>query len=134
MLFALAVAGCFVTGIRTAAGESLLAVEGLRCEYLADPLGIDVVQPRLSWALAAGPRGRQQSAYRVLVASAPELLEQERGDRWDSGRVSSEQSTFVVYEGRPLTSGQRCYWKVRVWDREGKASSWSAPARWSMGL
>ena len=27
-----------------------------------------------------------------------------------------------------------CHWKVRVWDKDGKASDWSQPALWSMGL
>jgi alpha-L-rhamnosidase len=109
-------------------------VERLRCEYLENPLGIDVVKPRLSWSLSPGPRGLRQSGYQILVASTPENLRRDRGDLWDSGKVCSEQSTFVVYRGRPLTSGIRCQWKVRVWDGADRASVWSSPAMWSMGL
>lgn len=108
--------------------------ERLRCEYLAEPLGIDVEKPRLSWELSPGPRGLRQSAYRVLVASTPENLRRGRGDLWDSGKVRSEQSRFVEYRGRALRSGARCYWKVRVWDGEDRPSAWSRPALWSMGL
>ncbi|MCC7174237.1 MAG: family 78 glycoside hydrolase catalytic domain [Bryobacterales bacterium] len=126
--FALLTAGC------TAYGQAGRAVTGLTCEYLVNPLGIDVLQPRLSWMQAAGARRHGQSAYRVLVASSPEILRKDRGDLWDSGKVDSDQSTFVVYTGQPLTSGRRCYWKVRVWDRQGRASQYSEPAMWSMGV
>jgi alpha-L-rhamnosidase len=120
--------------VSSLSGQASFPVEGLTCEYLTNPLGIDVQQPRLSWVLGPGPRGHSQSAYRVLVASSPEALRQDRGDLWDSGRVASSQSRFVVYSGRPLTYGTRCFWKVRVWDRQGRASQWSEPALWSMGV
>ena len=106
----------------------------MRCEYLVNPLGIDVEKPRLSWQLTPGPRGRQQSAYHVLVASSLENLQKNRGDLWDSGKTASGNTTFVEYAGQPLTSGQRVWWKVRVWDEKGRASAWSRPAYWSMGL
>ncbi|MGB0258545.1 MAG: hypothetical protein ACPGES_07840, partial [Coraliomargarita sp.] len=67
-------------------------VENLRCEYLENPLGIDVRQPRLSWQLEAGGqksevRGLKQTAYRLLVASSLKKLEQNQGDLWDTGIV-----------------------------------------------
>jgi alpha-L-rhamnosidase len=110
--------------------------ESLLCEYLTDPLGIDETEPRLSWQLKApdaASRGAHQSAYRIVVASSPELLGQDKGDLWDSGKVPSEQSVHVVYAGRPLRSRMRCHWKVMIWDN-GKPSVWSKPAFWSMGL
>ena len=109
----------------------------LRCEYLTDPLGIDVTKPRLSWQLQAtdaGSRGERQTAYQVLVASTKALLDQGRGDLWNSGTIVSDQSVHVVYDGAPLTSGTACFWKVRVKDEKGILSPWSAPARWTMGL
>jgi len=125
--WSLVLAGCAASAQAPAAGA------GLRCEYLVDPLGIDVEKPRLSWMLAPGPRGHAQSAYQVLVASSPENLQRNRGDLWDSGKIGSAESTFVVYEGRPLSSGTRAWWKVRVWDEQGRAT-WSGVAHWSMGL
>jgi hypothetical protein len=109
-------------------------VEGLRCEYLANPLGIDVEKPRLSWISAGSARGWRQTAYRVLAASTPETLRKDAGDLWDSGKVNSDQSTWVGYAGKPLTSGLRVYWKVRVWDGANRPSPWSGQAMWSMGL
>ncbi|MDP9362916.1 MAG: hypothetical protein M3Q10_01575, partial [Chloroflexota bacterium] len=114
--------------------EGNLRATGLRCEYLTDPLGIDVARPRLSWTLESGRRGERQSAYRILVASDRARLLAGEGDLWDSGHVASGQSTHVVYGGPALASRQRCWWSVRVWDRDGRASASSAPAWWETGL
>lgn len=112
----------------------MISVLGLKCEYLTDPLGIDVVQPRLSWLLESDERGTVQTAYRILVSSSEETLARDEGDLWDSGRVESDQSVHVAYAGRPLQSRQSCFWKVRTWDNHGNASKWSKSARWSMGM
>ncbi len=119
---------------RVAFGETALSVEGLRCEYLVNPLGMDVEKPRLSWTLAPGPRGRRQSAYQVLVAGSPANLQRNLSDLWDSGKIISDQTAFVPYAGQPLASGTQAWWKVRLWDQEGHVTPWSAPAHWSMGL
>jgi hypothetical protein len=64
-----------------------VSVNHLRCEYLSDPLGIDVPQPRLSWRIESATRGEMQTAYQVLVASTPEKLAADQGDLWESGKV-----------------------------------------------
>lgn len=115
------------------AGASMQVTQ-LRCEYLDNPVGIDVTAPRLSWVLESSERGQGQSAYQVLVASSIEKLAPGQADIWDSGQVASDQSTQVAYAGKPLVSGQRCCWTVRVWDKDGKAQPWSRPGFWSMGL
>ncbi len=115
-------------------GAFAATVANLRCEYRANPLGIDVETPRLSWAMESTRRGEQQTAYQILVASSAELLNQNQGDRWDSGRVASDQCLQVEYRGKPLASRMPCYWKVRVWDRAGTPTAWSPPALWTMGL
>jgi alpha-L-rhamnosidase len=109
-------------------------VSSLTCEYLTDPLGIDDTAPRLSWKLNSTERGQIQTAYRVIVSSSVEKLAANEGDIWDSGKVVSDRSVHVDYGGRPLKSRDRCFWKVRVWDREGMQSEWSDAARWEMGL
>lgn len=135
--------------------RSALSLASLRCEYLSDPLGIDVEKPRLSWVMEGGgqrteDRAQKQTAYQVLVASTPELLAKDQGDLWDSGKVASDQSVQVEYAGRPLLSRTRCHWEVRVWlarrspggevkpgeggDKDGRRSAWSQPALWTMGL
>lgn len=106
----------------------------LQCEYRFNPLGIDEVQPRLIWQVQSDERNQAQTAYQILVASSKELLQNNHGDFWDSGRISSDETVNIAYSGKPLTSGARCFWKVRIWDKKGRASAWSAPAMWSMGL
>ncbi|MBI4326049.1 MAG: glycoside hydrolase family 78 protein [Chloroflexi bacterium] len=111
-----------------------VGVKGLRCEYLKDPLGIDVTKARLSWILQSEQRGQKQTAYRVVVASSPGTIAKDQGDLWDSGKVESDQTAQVEYAGKPLASRMRCYWKVRAWDKDGQPSAWSTPAVWTMGL
>jgi alpha-L-rhamnosidase len=116
-----------------AIGDDLTPTD-LRCESLVDPLGIDVRAPRLSWIVESSTRGQKQTAYRVLVAGDRETLARDQGDLWDSGRTESGETRAIVHAGQPLRSHQPCYWKVRVWDRDGRPSAWSQPAFWSMGL
>lgn len=106
----------------------------LRCEYLVNPRGIDVRAPRLSWIVESPARGQKQTAYQVVVAGDRAALDRDQGDLWDSGRVTSAETSAIVYSGKPLAAHQPCYWKVRVWDRDGMPSAWSAPAFWSMGI
>ena len=103
---------------------------GSRREYLQDPLGIDVKEPRLSWRLTAkdpAARGLHQSAYRILVSSSLQRLAHDDGDLWDSGDAASSESAHVVYAGKPLVSRESCFWKVRVRDQAGGLSAWSRP-------
>ncbi len=109
-------------------------VYNLRCEYLVNPLGVDVAKPRLSWMLNSQKRGETQTAYEVLVASSVDLLTEAKADVWNSGKLNSDKSIQVEYEGIVLRSDTKYFWKVRVWDRDGKVGNWSTPAFWSMGL
>ncbi|HXG68532.1 MAG TPA: family 78 glycoside hydrolase catalytic domain, partial [Blastocatellia bacterium] len=113
---------------------NVIAIAQLKCEYAVNPLGIDAPQPRLSWILQSNRRGAMQTAYQILVASRPELLKSDRGDLWDTGKVASDQSIHIAYAGQALKSGMRAYWKVRVWDEQGRPSPYSEPAWWEMGL
>jgi alpha-L-rhamnosidase len=106
----------------------------LQCEYKKNSEGVGLAHPSLSWINTAEARGEMQSAYQVLVASSEDQLKADHGDFWDSGKVQSDNSTQVEYSGAALNSRQRCFWKVRTWDREGKPSPWSVPASWEMGL
>ena len=127
------------TALAWSAAAGSIAPRDLRCEYLEDPEGIDALRPRLSWKLQATEpervaRGLRQTAYRILAASRPELLEPGKADLWDSGKVASDRSALVPYAGRPLASRRRAWWKVRVWDQAGEPSEWSRAGCWSMGL
>lgn len=125
-----------LTGSSAFISIATLQPSDLQCEYLENPLGVDVLQPRLSWKMGttASVRGQKQTAYQVLVASSQALLDADRGDLWDSGRVASGESVNIIYRGASLSAGQRCFWKVRFADGHGRWSSWSASACWRMGL
>ena len=113
---------------------TMLRPARLRCEYRQDPLGIGITRPRLGWIVRSDERGQKQTAYQVLVASTPETLAGDRGDRWDSGKAVSDQTLHVEYAGNPLGPRMSCYWKVRMWDKTDRPSPWSATATWTMGL
>ncbi|AHF90970.1 alpha-L-rhamnosidase [Opitutaceae bacterium TAV5] len=107
------------------------------CDYVASPLGIDTLSPRLGWrfledAPASSRRGRRQSACQIRVASSPERLE--TPDLWDTGKTPSDHSFGIPYEGPPLTSRQRCHWQARVWDERDVPGAWCPPQTWEMGL
>ncbi len=110
-----------------------IKVVNLTCEYRENPLGIDIVQPRLSWQLQSERRGARQTAYRIVVASTEADLVEPEKLLWDSGRIESDQSIHVKYSGPALESGQRLYWRVTVWDETG-AQTTSHAAWWEMGL
>jgi alpha-L-rhamnosidase len=112
-------------------GPGPKAPTALRCEYLDDPMGVDVAKPRFFWVLEHAERGQVQSAYQVVVSTDPKAA---AGDVWDSGKIASAKSTQVVFAGKALESGRSYFWKVRVWDREGRESPWSAVASFDTGL
>jgi alpha-L-rhamnosidase len=106
----------------------------LRCEYRENPIGIDIAAPHLSWQSDNSERNWVQTAYRILVASNPDLLRRDTADVWDSGRQESAESIGIAYGGPKLVSGRRYYWTVRVWDSNGTAAEPAEPAYWETGL
>jgi hypothetical protein len=131
-LLALLVLG--VAGSSVHAQAATLTPARLRCEYRENPLGVDLALPALSWIVQSDQRGETQTGWQILAASSAELLAQNRGDLWDSGRVVSDQTVNINYAGRAPASGSQVFWKARVWDQAGAPSAWSAPAAWTMGL
>ena len=111
-------------------------IQSLHCEMQQNPLGIDVIHPRLGWILKTntGERGQFQTAYQIQVASSIKLLYAGQPDLWDSGIIDSIQSNNISYQGKGLSSEKRYYWRIKIWDRHHKASAWSPAAFWEMGL
>ncbi|MHC4178857.1 MAG: family 78 glycoside hydrolase catalytic domain, partial [Planctomycetota bacterium] len=121
--------------------QARLTPSELTCEYAVNPLGVDAARPRFGWVLQSPQRDQMQSAYQVLVAGNEEKLLAGVGDKWDSGKVDSDRSVNVAYRGKALASGEKCYWKVRVWDKHGRPRAptrgvgrWSKPGSFEMGL
>ncbi len=106
----------------------------LKCEYLVDPLGIDIQHPRLSWKIHSDQNGQKQTSYHILVASSESLLAENKGDLWNTGKTESGQSVHIIYKGEQLEPRECAFWKVRIWGRNGNPSPWSKAAIWEMGL
>jgi alpha-L-rhamnosidase len=145
IIFNLIISSCFIITALLSCSESKniynqkktegsIAPDVLKCESRVNPLGIDISEPRLSWILFSTKRGAKQTAYKILVSSSEELLAGNKGDLWDSGKIKSDETLEINYEGKPLASNSKYYWKVRVWDQNDAASEWSEPAIWEMGL
>src|ERR1039458_4063456 len=123
-LIALLISISLVPAILAAQAQGVLQPVDLRCEYRANPLGVDATAPRLSWKsepTAPATRGLGQSAYQILVARSAALLMSNQGDLWDTGKVDGDTSIQVPYAGKPLVSGQEVWWKVCVWDDKPSA-------------
>lgn len=105
----------------------------LRCENRDNPIGIDAAQPRFSWWMDSPVRGQRQTAWQIRVSASPETPARGESTLWDSGKVAGDQSLALVYGGQPLRSGQAYEWQVKLWDRDGRETAWSEPARFTMG-
>lgn len=103
----------------------MLRVETLKCEYWENPINIDTPKPRFSWVLLSDERGKNQTAYRIIVSSSYENALNEVGDMWDSGKVESNENVNVEYAGKDLESFKKYYWRVRCWDQHDEASPYS---------
>lgn len=124
-------AAVLAAGTENVKSQGTLLPINLRCGLRVNPLGMGDTTPRLSWQLQGDGqvRGVTQSAYQIQVGSAAGAA-----DLWDSGKVASSATVDVLYAGQPLTSGEQCFWQVRVYDGSNNTSAWSASAYWSMGL
>ncbi|MER5683174.1 family 78 glycoside hydrolase catalytic domain [Streptomyces sp. NPDC002205] len=140
LLAVTAALGLAASGISTAsaAGTSsaVLKITDLRTDNLVNPVGIDDRTPTLQWRLdsrgAHLPTGQQ--AYQIRAAHSAAALRHGDANLWDSGKVRSAQSSNIRYAGHPLASRETVVWQVRVWDAQGRASQWSAPSTWELGL
>lgn len=117
--------------------KAKLTPVSLQCEFRVNPHGVDTPQPALSWMLQTSSpllRNLSQHAYELLAASTQQLLDQNKGDLWDTGKIVSNETNKIVYGGKALTSHQDVYWKVRVWDQDQQVSAWSPVSKWTMGI
>ncbi|MEP7109164.1 MAG: family 78 glycoside hydrolase catalytic domain [Ferruginibacter sp.] len=104
----------------------------LSAEHKNNPIGIDVLHPRLSWKLKSTSLNVMQTAYSIRVATANNFSK--KTIVWESGKINSDESVLLPYQGPALISGKRYYWQVKVWEADNKESAWSESAFWEMGL
>ncbi|KAI8270587.1 hypothetical protein K4K58_009924 [Colletotrichum sp. SAR11_239] len=105
--------------------------ESLRTEGVTAPLGIHATNPLLSWRLQSDRRGDNQTAYQLQAASSSDGFD--APDLWDTGKLSDTQA-FASWNGSTLSSRDQGYWRVRAWDADDVASTWSEPSTFELGL
>ena len=101
-------------------------ITNLRVENLTEPLGIDTNEPRFSWQITSDKKDVKQTAYQIIVSG-------DKGEVWNTGKVSSDEQLWIRYQGEPLKSGTFCTWKVKVFTNKGE-TEWTDGGRFSIGL
>jgi len=89
-------------------------------------------RPFLGWIVNSDQDNTLQTAYRILVASTPEKIRNNIGDFWDSGKIESNQSLNVIYNGKVLVPGKVYFFRVKTWNNHGIGSDFSDIARFKM--
>jgi len=133
ILFTLLVICCF-PGTDLCASSGNIKLTKLTCDHVQDPFGMGNKNPILGWQIQSDKNGTYQKSYRIIVASEKSILEENRGDLWDSGMVTSAQSQNIPYTGIPLISLSDYYWKVKIWTDKGEETEWSPVAYWKTAL
>src|SRR3989339_617653 len=128
----LAVTHLLIIGM-CSAGTSLKVCD-LKCEYKVNPLGIDIERPRLSWKIISSEKAVMQTAYQIIASDNYDDVMSVAHLAWNTEKINSDQSIHIIYQGTSLSSRQRMWWRIRVWDNKGNLSEWSEPAFWEMGF
>ncbi len=108
---------------------------GLMTDLLTKPEKsvISTLVPRFSWIVPTQMPDDVQTAYQLLVAASPALLEKGQSDLWDSGKTENGNSLHIAYAGTPLSARHTYYWQVRVWNRDGQVSAYSEIQQFHIG-
>ena len=114
--------------------QASFKAEDLTTEGLVNPLAIDSTVPHMSWKISCDENGAAQTAYQIIAATSEAALNEKEADLWNTGKVSSEESVGIPYDGRALSSRSFGYWKVRIWNQDGKVSPWSEAASFGVGF
>jgi len=108
--------------------ENNFSVEGMLCEYIKNPLGIDEATPRFNWRVESRGRGWKQTAYKIFVAEEYENYINNKFV-WESEIIKSDMSINVEFKGSNLKPKTKYYWNVQVWDNFG-GSALSTQINW----
>lgn len=84
----------------------------LLVEYMKNPVGIDN-KPVFSWKLRSDKENTFQTAYQIVVEGV-----------WDSGKVESNKSIHIEYDGTKLMAETEYSVKVKIWDNHNEESDW----------
>jgi hypothetical protein len=110
-----------------------LSASKLKCSGLENPEGVGMT-PTFSWDLTSDKRGQKQTAWQIIIGSDKSVTDKFIGDIWDSGKQTSEKSDWISFHGHPLLPGEKYFWRVRVWDKNGEPSLWSETGEFITGL
>ena len=92
------------------------SVTNMKTCNMNSPVGIDRT-PTFNWHASSDSRGFYQSAYQIVVTN-------ESGTEvWNSGKVTSDLQSNILYEGAALQSRTHYNWAVTVYDANGSAST-----------
>ncbi len=114
--------------------RTTLVIQGLSCEYLENPMGIETEAPRFGWILSSEVNGETQTAYQIIVSDSENEVASGQGKLWDSGKISSNKSHNINYAGKVFEAGKRYWWRVKVWNAGGQEQEWSELAWFETGL
>lgn len=110
-----------------------VAVIDLQCEYLDNPIGVDVDAPRLTWKIEDARQGAFQYAYQIFVGTDSLTVSQGKGNIWDTAKIISN-STLVSYQGESLKPFTTYFWAIKIWDKDKKHSPISKVATFKTGI
>ncbi len=130
VVFLLLTVTCFFWGCDLA---NPVKPDNLQVEYLTNPMGIDIKQPRFSWKIQSDEKDVSQAAYRIIVGENLKDVEQEEGGLWDSEKTAADNTVNIEYNGSPLKSNTKYFWRVGVWLND-EIVSWSRPASFHTGI
>jgi alpha-L-rhamnosidase len=111
-----------------------MKIAALKCEYITNPIGIDIALPQLSWQVITDERNFLQTAYQIVLVESNGGFNHHNKLIWNSGKINSVKSTGIIYNGAALQSRKRYYWKVQVWDTNTVMAESNEPAYFEMGL
>jgi len=133
LIISIIVASSLISGCTTAFKSK--APDGLMIEFLQGPIVSEItdVTPEFSWIVHSPAKNDMQSAYRLLVASNPKMLDKDRTDVWDSKKIASDASINVPYNGKDLQPNTSYYWKVKTWCKLGGENVWSEAMKFTTG-
>ena len=73
---------------------------------------LDTNEPRFSWNYKSDAQNVKQISYRIIASSTENGALEGLCDLWDSGEVFSDKMLYIPYEGKPLKSRDKVFWKV----------------------
>ena len=87
-----------------------------------------------SWKLKSKTNNWTQGAYQILVSTSEKNINNNIGDYWDTGEILSNEQLYIKYAGKAFATGEKYYWKVRVWEKNGKSFKWSSAESFDLPL